>query len=128
MHNEHQKPSNNDRTTDRPSPPPRLSIDYTLYQTYLEQSDLTDEQKRAFLDSLWSIIVSFVDLGFGIHPLQQVDETCEQNDISLENLLFDTDDMIGWEDHTSTKPNTSDGLSADHSRDTIQKGIDHEQK
>jgi hypothetical protein len=50
---------------------PALTIDYALYEKHLEQSDLTDEQKQEFLDTLWSIIVGFVDLGFGVHPLQQ---------------------------------------------------------
>lgn len=53
-----------------------LTIDYDLYATYLEDSDLTDEQKREFINTLWNIMVGFVDLGFGIHPLQQA---CEQN-------------------------------------------------
>jgi hypothetical protein len=30
------------------------------------------EERRAFLETLWSIIVSFVDLGFGVHPLQML--------------------------------------------------------
>tara|TARA_R110002126_G_scaffold239459_11_gene382798 strand:- start:715 stop:1062 length:348 start_codon:yes stop_codon:yes gene_type:complete len=56
-----------------------LSIDYNLYEHYLESSDLTETQKRDFLEALWSIIVNFVDLGFEVHPLQQV---CEQNSLN----------------------------------------------
>ena len=54
-----------------------LSIDWELYADYLEESDLSEEQKREFLETLWSIIVSFVDLGFGLHPARKV---CEQMD------------------------------------------------
>ncbi len=54
---------------------PTLSIDWELYGRYLEESDLSDDQKREFLETLWSIVVSFVDLGFGLHPIQQA---CEQ--------------------------------------------------
>lgn len=50
---------------------PALTIDYALYEKYLNEADLTAEQKQEFLDTLWSIIVSFVDLGFGVHPAQQ---------------------------------------------------------
>jgi hypothetical protein len=50
---------------------PGLSIDWDLYLAHLEESDLSEEQKREFIQTLWSIVVSFVDLGFGIHPLQQ---------------------------------------------------------
>jgi len=49
---------------------PAITIDYALYDQYLEGMDLTEFQKREFLDTLWSIIVNFVDLGFGVHPLQ----------------------------------------------------------
>lgn len=51
--------------------PPVLTLDVSLYEDYLENSDLTDEQKREFLQALWIIMVGFVDLGFGIHPVQQ---------------------------------------------------------
>jgi len=58
-----------------------LTIDYDLYARYLEDSDLSDDQKREFIETLWSVIVSFVDLGFGIHPLQQAtSNSCGLND------------------------------------------------
>jgi hypothetical protein len=50
----------------------RLTIDLKAYEPYLADSDLTEEQKQEFLQALWSIIVAFVDLGFDIHPVQQV--------------------------------------------------------
>ena len=50
---------------------PALTIDYALYEQYLDDSDLSEAQKREFIETLWNIIVSFVDLGFGVHPLQQ---------------------------------------------------------
>ena len=53
---------------------PALSIDWDLYGRYLEESDLSDDQKREFIETLWNIMVSFVDLGFGLHPLQQACE------------------------------------------------------
>ena len=46
------------------------------YEHFLEDQGLSAEQKRAMLEALWSIIVSFVDLGFGVHPVQQA---CGQN-------------------------------------------------
>lgn len=52
--------------------PPALGIDYACYEQYLAESGWNDAQKKAFLDTLWSIIVAFVDLGFGVHPIQQV--------------------------------------------------------
>ena len=51
---------------------PRLSVDVERYQAYLDGSDMSQAEKEEFLQALWQIIVSFVDLGFGIHPLQEV--------------------------------------------------------
>jgi hypothetical protein len=66
---------------------PVLTIDYALYEQYLEGADLSDDQKQEFLDALWSIIVGFVDLGFGVHPLQQIpSNTCGQT-LDLTTLL-----------------------------------------
>ncbi|MGJ8572278.1 MAG: hypothetical protein ACSHXI_16430 [Hoeflea sp.] len=67
-------------------PKPALTIDYALYERYLEESDLSEDQKREFLETLWSVIVGFVDLGFGVHPLQQSGaSSCgEELDLSRE--------------------------------------------
>ena len=66
---------------------PVLTIDYALYEQYFEGSDLSDAQKQEFLDALWSIIVGFVDLGFGVHPLQQIpSDACGQR-LDLTPLL-----------------------------------------
>ena len=63
---------------------PALTLDVALYQQYLDDADLSEAEKREFLETLWSVIVGFVDLGFGVHPLQQAapdlcdDELCGQ--------------------------------------------------
>jgi len=59
--------------------PPTLTIDWELYGKYLEESDLSDAEKREFLETILSIVVSAVDLGFGVHPVQQAaGNICEQ--------------------------------------------------
>lgn len=58
---------------------PALSLDWELFGTYLDASDLADAQKREFIETLWSLVVSFVDLGLGLHPLQLIaGNSCEQ--------------------------------------------------
>lgn len=54
------------------TPKPTLTVDVERYQAFLDGSDMTEAQKEEFLQALWSIIVSFVELGFGVHPLQEV--------------------------------------------------------
>jgi len=75
-------------TADDGLQPPSLTIDWELCGTYLEDSDLSDAKKREFIETLWSIVVSFVDLGFGVHPVQQA---CEQN--GIERFIL-PDDVI----------------------------------
>ena len=55
-----------------PSQRPRLLVDYDKYAHFLAESDASEEEKRAFLNLLWSIISECVMLGFHVHPLQQV--------------------------------------------------------
>lgn len=51
---------------------PVVTVDIEKYQAYLDDPNLSDEQKEEFLQALWSIVVTFVELGFGVHPLQEV--------------------------------------------------------
>lgn len=53
-------------------PKPTLTVDVEKYQSYLDGSGMSDAEKEEFLQALWSIIVSFVELGYGVHPLQEV--------------------------------------------------------
>lgn len=53
---------------------PTLSLDVALYEAYLADSSLGEAEKRALLESLWAIIVGFVDLGFAVEPAQVADK------------------------------------------------------
>ena len=59
---------NNIRT---PIKPPSLQVDWEVYAQMLEASDWSDAQKREFIETMWSLVMTFVDLGYGIHPIQQ---------------------------------------------------------
>jgi len=82
-----------------PPPPaarPVLRLDVSLYEKHLAGSDMTEAEKREFLETLWSIIVGFVDLGFGIDPVRQAQDAaaCGQND---EMDGSDDVELISWE-------------------------------
>lgn len=51
---------------------PTMAVDVERYQRYLDDTDLTEAEKKEFLQALWNVIISFVELGFGVHPLQEV--------------------------------------------------------
>jgi hypothetical protein len=83
--------------------PPTLTVDVEKYQAFLDGADMTEAQKEEFLQALWSIIVSFVDLGFGVHPLQAV---CENEPISESKTPKSEFDMVSSEDRDDNeKPN-----------------------
>ena len=51
---------------------PTMTVDVERYQKFLDGSDMSPAEKEEFLQALWQIIVSFVELGYGVHPLQEV--------------------------------------------------------
>ncbi len=57
---------------DRSSLKSILTVDAERYQAYLDGVDMTPAQKEEFLQALWSIMFTFVTLGFEVHPLQEV--------------------------------------------------------
>ena len=80
---------------------PALTIDVARYQEYLDGSDLTPEQKEEFLQAVWSIVVTFVELGYGVHPLQ---EACGK-EYEIEVLgPAESPDAVRCEDQNSAKP------------------------
>jgi hypothetical protein len=56
---------------------PALSIDWELYGRYLDDSDLSEADKRACIEVLWSIMVSFVDMGFHLAPVPDICEAIQ---------------------------------------------------
>ena len=59
-----------------------LTIDWDRYGRLLEASDLSEDDKRAFIRTVWNIMVAFVDLGYRLSPVEQ---TCGQ--VELTSVL-----------------------------------------
>jgi|SRR5690606_18519076 len=55
------------RESFREAPP----LDVDAYAPYVEELELTDEQKTDLLRTLWQIMASFVELGFGVDSIHQ---------------------------------------------------------
>lgn len=49
-----------------------IKVDVERYQAFLDGSSMTDHQKKDFLQAMWLVMVSFVELGFEVHPIQDV--------------------------------------------------------
>ena len=58
------------QATDEPAPPPKLNPEDYLHQ--LDEVDLTDAQKIELLQTLWHIMATMVDIGFGVDSVQSV--------------------------------------------------------
>lgn len=43
---------------------------YDEYLPYLDESEMSDSQKKEFLEQIWLICTCFVDIGFGQSPMQ----------------------------------------------------------
>lgn len=64
---------------------PALQFNPDDYRQYLESEGLTPEQEEELLKSLWIIISIFIDLGFGIDPVQLLlDEWAQEEDCDDE--------------------------------------------
>lgn len=49
-----------------------IKVDLERYQAYLDETNMTDAQKEEFLQAMWLVMISFVELGFEMHPVQEV--------------------------------------------------------
>lgn len=65
-----------------------LTLDVDYYQSFLDDTELPEHKKQELIEALWSIVIGFVDLGFGIHPLQQVKQSePDQTSQALAKLI-----------------------------------------
>ena len=67
-----------------------LKLDVAKYQAYLDSADLTEAEKRQFLETMWNLMVGFIDLGFSIEP----EETCGQISEAASNLSDDGPELV----------------------------------
>lgn len=68
-----------------------VQIDVEKYQAYLDDPSLTDVQREDIIQALWTIIVAFVELGFGVHPVQQA---CGQLEKELDPSDHPDSDVV----------------------------------
>lgn len=49
-----------------------LAFDIEYYQSLVDDDTIPEDLKKEFLETLWTIMVQFVDLGFGIESSQLI--------------------------------------------------------
>ena len=77
------------------SGPAAITVDYEAYAHFLDGSELSEDQKRAFLQALWALVCEFVALGFDVHPVQQAQDACEQLPRNRTNPPYSDADAVG---------------------------------
>lgn len=64
---EHDPTSLTDATTEKLA----IQFDAREFAHFLADIDVSEAQKLEYIETIWTIILHFIDMGFGIHPLQQ---------------------------------------------------------
>ena len=74
-----------------------IKVDVERYQSYLDDTGMTDQQKKDFLQAMWLVMMSFVELGFEVHPIQHV---CgKASSIGNESSANELDKVSSMEPH-----------------------------
>lgn len=73
---------------------PSLCVDWEVYAAMLEESDMPLDQQKELIETLWSIVVMFVDLGFDLKPVAQI---CGEDQEELEGDSADLLSLLGDE-------------------------------
>lgn len=93
---------------------PALRFDIEEYRKYLQDNELTEAQQDDLRLSMWQIMVAFVDLGFGIHPVQQaMDKGAKPSKVDPLAMLSCKDSFLKV---SSTSPATEAHLQPDAER------------
>lgn len=58
------------QTNGETSPITRLTFDPEKYRAHLEEFEFTEAQQNELLETLWYILRTFVDIGFGLDAVQ----------------------------------------------------------
>lgn len=71
--------ANQDRSTGA-DPSNILSVDLSRFGHHLDHWDVSEYEKAEYLGLVWQIVCQFVDLGYGIHPLNAAaQQSCGQS-------------------------------------------------
>ena len=54
---------------------PTVEIDIDYYQSVIDDPSVTEARKRELIEVIGRIVMPFIDIGFGVHPVQLARET-----------------------------------------------------
>ena len=81
-----------------PTPPPKiepqrpsLTCDWQEWAEYLDHFDASDTTKREMIETIWAIVVTFVDLGWDVDPGKNCGQTLDLNAALAKAVLNSTE-------------------------------------
>lgn len=72
--------------------PQALMLDVEFYQSFLDDTDIPEDKKREFIEALWLVLVSIIDIGFEVKPMH-LDKRDEQTAKALSTYLVGAKDF-----------------------------------
>lgn len=76
-------------TTTRPAP--QVAFDWRDFLPYLADADLTEAEKREFIETMWSIVLAFVDLGFEVRSPEDCCGQAIDLKAAIESIMVDSE-------------------------------------
>lgn len=67
--------------------PIAMPLDLNKYRPYLDGFDLSDQQKAAMIEALWSIAEAVSDLAYGVHSTQLVKIANDNDSASKSSVI-----------------------------------------
>jgi len=64
-----------------------VEFDFKAYLPFLEDNTIPDIEKKKLIEAVWSIVLTFVDIGFDVHPVQHVLNARNAPILPQENAL-----------------------------------------
>ena len=69
-----------------------MPLDIEKYRLYVSQFDLSEQEQTELIQTVWTILESFVDQAFGRHPHQQCGTRLEFNDLQEDGESLESKD------------------------------------
>lgn len=73
-----------------PKERPALHLDVKHYQNLLDAPDLSPSEQRQLIEALWTLIVSFIDIGYDVVPRPD----CGKPSNKRDDCACETKDML----------------------------------
>lgn len=95
-----------------------LQFDPAEFLHFIEDEDISEADAVALLEVIWQIMVAFVDLGFGIHPVQQaMDNSAEDETNAFSGFpdVLASMDLVPYSNKNNTERGHGRGAGKEES-------------